>query len=38
MLTVTFPVKFSKPTTLEKSNLLEELYPVLNLLEKSELL
>ena len=38
MLTVTFPVKFSKPTTLEKSNLLKELYPVLNLLEKSELL
>ena len=38
MLTVTFPVKFSKPTTLETSNLLEELYPVLNLLEKSELL
>ena len=38
MLTMTFPVKFSKPTTLEKSNLLEELYSVLNLLEKSELL
>jgi hypothetical protein len=38
MLTVTFPVKFSKPTTLEKSNLLKELCPVLNLLEKSELL
>jgi hypothetical protein len=38
MLTVTFPVNFLKPTTLEKSNLLEELYPVLNLLEKSELL
>ena len=38
MLTMTFPVKFSKPTILEKSNLLEELYSVLNLLEKSELL
>ena len=38
MLTMTFPIKFSKLTTLEKSNLLEELYSVLNLLEKSELL
>ena len=38
ILTMTFPVKFSKLTTLEKSNLLEELYPILNLLEKSELL
>ena len=38
MLTMTFPVKFSKPTSLEKSNLLEEIYPVLMLLQKSELL
>jgi hypothetical protein len=38
MLTMTFPVIFSKPTTLEKSDLLEAIYPVLNLLEKSELL
>ena len=38
MLTVTFPVIFSKPTILEKSDLLEEIYPVLNLLQKSELL
>ena len=38
MLTVTFPVIFSKPTMLEKSDLLEEIYPVLNLLQKSELL
>jgi hypothetical protein len=38
MLTMTFPIKFSKSTILEKSNLLEEIYPVLNLLEKSELL
>ena len=38
MLTMTFPVKFSKPTILEKSNLLEEILPVLNLLQKSNLL
>jgi len=38
MLTMTLPVKFSKPTILEKSNLLEEIHPVLSLLEKSELL
>jgi hypothetical protein len=38
MLTVTFPVIFSKPTILEKTALLEEIYPVLNLLQKSELL
>ena len=38
MLTVTFPVKFSKPTILEKSNLLEEILPVLSLLQKSNLL
>jgi hypothetical protein len=38
MLTMTFPVNFSKPTKLEESNLLEEIYPFLNLLEKSELL
>ena len=38
MLTVTFPVIFSKPTILEKSDLLEEIYHVLNLLQKSELL
>jgi len=38
MLTMTFPVKFSKPTSLEKSDLLEEIYPVLMLLQKSELL
>jgi len=38
MLTMTFPVKFLKPTILEKSDLLEEIYPILNLLEKSELL
>ena len=38
MLTMTFPVTFSKPTILDKSNLLEEIYPILNLLEKAELL
>jgi hypothetical protein len=38
MLTVTFPIKFSKPTTLEKSNLLQEIYPILTMLEKLELL
>ena len=38
MLTMTFPVKFSKPTILEKSELLDEVYPILSLLEKSELL
>ena len=38
MLTVTFPVKFSKPTPLEKSNLLQEIYPTLTILEKLELL
>ena len=38
MLTLTFPIKFSKPTSLEKSHLLEELDSILNLLQKSELL
>jgi hypothetical protein len=38
MLTVTFPIKFSKPTPLEESNLLEEIYPTLTMLEKLELL
>jgi len=35
---MTFPVIFSKPTILEKSNLLKEIFPVLSLLQKSELL
>ena len=38
MLTVTFPIKFSKRTPLEESNLLEEIYPTLTMLEKLELL
>ena len=38
MLTVTFPIKFSKLTPLEESNLLEEINPTLSMLEKLELL
>ena len=38
MLTMTFPVKFLKPTILEKSALLEEVSPILSSLQKSELL
>jgi hypothetical protein len=38
MLTVTFPIKFSNPTPLEISNLLQEIYPTLTMLEKLELL
>jgi hypothetical protein len=38
MLTITFHVIFSKPTPLEKSKLLEELFPTLNFLQKSNLL
>lgn len=38
MLTITFHVTFSKPTPLEKSKLLEELFPTLNFLQKSNLL
>ena len=38
MLTVTFPIEFSKPTPLEISNLLQEIYPTLTMLEKLELL
>ncbi|MCG3779541.1 MAG: hypothetical protein MT332_04855 [Candidatus Nitrosopumilus limneticus] len=38
MLTMTFHVKFLKPTILKKSNLLEEILPILSLLEQSELL
>jgi len=38
MFTMTLPVKFSKSTILEKSALLQEIYPILSLLEKSELL
>ena len=38
MLTITFQVKFSKPTPLEKSELMEEIFPTLDLLQKSDLL
>jgi hypothetical protein len=38
MLTITFPIIFSKPTPLEKTLLLEELLDTLELLQKSELL
>ncbi len=38
MLTITFQIKFSKPTPLEKKQLLDELFPTLDLLQKSDLL
>ena len=37
MLTITFKVKFSKPTPLEKTKLMEEIFPTLDLLQKSDL-
>jgi len=37
MLTITFKVKFSKPTPLEKTKLMEEIFPTLDLLQKSGL-
>jgi len=38
MLTITFPIKFSKPTPLEKTSLLEELFDTLEMLKNSGLL
>ncbi len=38
MLTITFHVKFSKPTPLEKTKLLEEISPTFDLLQRSSLL
>ena len=38
MLTITFQIKFSKPTPLEKTKLMEEIFPTLDLLQKSGLL
>jgi len=38
MLTITFDVKFSKPTPLEKISLAEELSPTMDLLQKLDLL
>jgi len=32
MLSITFPIKFSKPTSLEKKDLLEEIEPMLDLM------
>ena len=38
MLTITFPVKFSEPVRLEKSEILSEIIPILDLLQKLGLL
>ena len=38
MLTIAFQIKFSKSTPLEKTSLCEELFPTLDLLQKSNLL
>lgn len=38
MLTITFQVRFSKPTPLEKTQLMIEIFPTLDLLQKSDLL
>ena len=38
MLTITFPIKFSVPTPLDKSEILKEIAPILDLLQKSNLL
>jgi len=38
MLTITFPIIFSKPTPLEKQQLLQEISSTLDLLQKSDLL
>ncbi len=37
MLTITFEVKFSKPTSLEKTELMKEIFPTVDLLQKSGL-
>ena len=37
MLTITFPIKFSKPIPLEKKQLMLEISPILNLLQTSDL-
>ncbi len=37
MLTITFKIKFSKPTSLEKIELMGEIFPTLDLLQKSGL-
>jgi len=38
MLTIAFQIRFSKPTPLEKSSLYNELFPTLDILQKSNLL
>ncbi|MHA7734355.1 hypothetical protein [Nitrosopumilus sp. S6] len=38
MLTITFPILFSQPTPLKKEELIKELFPTLDLLQKKDLL
>ena len=38
MLTITFPIKFSKPTPLEKTELLNEISPILDKIHELDLL
>ena len=38
MLTITFPIRFSEPTPLDKNSLLKEIEPTLDLLQKLSLL
>ncbi|EGG42253.1 hypothetical protein Nlim_0899 [Candidatus Nitrosarchaeum limnium SFB1] len=38
MLTITFPITFSEPTQLEKNEILKELFPTLDLLQRLGLL
>ena len=38
MLSITFPLKFSTPTSLEKKSLLNEIKPILDLMQKQGLL
>lgn len=38
MLTITFPISFSQPTSLKKEELIKELFPTLDLLQKRGLL
>lgn len=38
MLTITFPIKFSQPTPLEKKEILKQIEPILNQLQQQHLL
>jgi len=38
MLTITFPIKFSEPASLDKTEILKEISPILDLLQKLNLL